>query len=102
MEKIRLADIAESLGLSVAAVSYVLNGKEGKVSARTRARVLEMVKKRLPSGTCGSSARTQSFKNDRTDRSRSSRIRRAPLRTRIMPGLFPFFKKKSSKPAAIF
>lgn len=45
MEKIRLADIAESLGLSVAAVSYVLNGKEGKVSARTRARVLEMVKK---------------------------------------------------------
>lgn len=43
MEKIRLKDIAESLGLSVATVSNVLNGKEGKVSQATRARVLEAV-----------------------------------------------------------
>lgn len=43
MGKIRLADIAESLGLSVATVSNVLNGKEGKVSEQTRIRVMEAV-----------------------------------------------------------
>lgn len=45
MGKIRLADLAEALGLSTATVSYVLNGKQGKVSEQTRARVLELVEK---------------------------------------------------------
>ena len=38
-EKVRLSDIAEELGLSTAAVSYVLHGKTGMVSGRTAARV---------------------------------------------------------------
>ncbi len=34
-EKVRLSDIASELGLSTAAVSYVLHGKAGMVSERT-------------------------------------------------------------------
>ncbi len=45
MENVRLQDIAESLHLSIATVSNVLNGKDHKVSAATRARVMEAIEK---------------------------------------------------------
>jgi len=45
-ERIRLSDIAEELGLSTAAVSYVIHGKTGKVSDETVKRVQELVEKR--------------------------------------------------------
>ena len=38
-EKVRLSDIASELGLSTAAVSYVLHGKTGMVSEQTAIRV---------------------------------------------------------------
>lgn len=43
MEKIRIRDIAEQLGLSVATVSNVLNGKKNKISPATEARVLKAI-----------------------------------------------------------
>ena len=45
-EKVRLSDIAEELGLSTAAVSYVLHGKTGMVSERTAARVRRALEER--------------------------------------------------------
>ncbi len=43
MEKVRLIDIAEQLGLSVATVSNVLNGKHHKISYETEKRVLQAI-----------------------------------------------------------
>ena len=45
-EKVRLSDIAEELGLSTAAVSYVLHGKTGMVSERTAVRVRRALEER--------------------------------------------------------
>ena len=42
-KKIRMADIAQQLGISVVSVSKALSGKEG-VSEDTRARVLELAR----------------------------------------------------------
>jgi len=44
--KVRIADIAEELGVSTATVSNVLHGKTKKVSAETTKRVQELVEKR--------------------------------------------------------
>ena len=44
--KVRLSDIASDLGLSTAAVSYVLHGKTGMVSERTAARVRRALEER--------------------------------------------------------
>lgn len=43
MDRIRIADIAQQLGLSVATVSNVLNGKHHKISKETEKRVLKAV-----------------------------------------------------------
>ncbi|MBF0580245.1 LacI family DNA-binding transcriptional regulator [Erysipelotrichaceae bacterium RD49] len=43
MEKVRLIDIAEQLGLSVATVSNVLNGKHHKISPKTEQMVLQAI-----------------------------------------------------------
>ena len=45
-EKVRLSDIASELGLSTAAVSYVLHGKTGMVSERTAIRVRQALEER--------------------------------------------------------
>ena len=45
-EKVRLSDIASELGLSTAAVSYVLHGKTGMVSERTAVRVRRALEER--------------------------------------------------------
>ncbi|MDO5345760.1 MAG: LacI family DNA-binding transcriptional regulator [Lachnospiraceae bacterium] len=45
-ERVRISDIAEELGLSTAAVSYVIHGKTGKVSEETVKRVQELLEKR--------------------------------------------------------
>ena len=45
-EKVRLSDIAAELGLSTAAVSYVLHGKTGMVSQRTAVRVRRALEER--------------------------------------------------------
>ncbi|MDO4322124.1 MAG: LacI family DNA-binding transcriptional regulator [Lachnospiraceae bacterium] len=45
-DRIRISDIAEELGLSTAAVSYVIHGKTGKVSEETVKRVQELLEKR--------------------------------------------------------
>ena len=45
-EKVRLSDIAYELGLSTAAVSYVLHGKTGMVSERTAIRVRRALEER--------------------------------------------------------
>ncbi len=45
-QKVRLSDIASDLGLSTAAVSYVLHGKTGMVSERTAARVRRALEER--------------------------------------------------------
>ena len=45
-EKVRLSDIAEELGLSTAAVSYVLHGKTNMVSERTAVRVRRALEER--------------------------------------------------------
>ncbi len=45
-EKVRLSDIASELGLSTAAVSYVLHGKTGMVSERTAVRVRRVLEDR--------------------------------------------------------
>ena len=45
-EKVRLSDIASELGLSTAAVSYVLHGKTGMVSEKTAARVRRALEER--------------------------------------------------------
>lgn len=45
-ERVRIADIAEELGLSTATVSNVIHGKTGKVSGETVRRVHELVEKR--------------------------------------------------------
>ncbi len=45
-DKVRLADIASELGLSTAAVSYVLHGKTGMVSERTAVRVRRALEER--------------------------------------------------------
>lgn len=42
-KKVRISDIAESLGLSTATVSNVIHGKSGKISDETRKRVLEKI-----------------------------------------------------------
>ena len=42
-KRIRIADIAESLGVSTATVSNVIHGKNGKISEETRKRVLEKI-----------------------------------------------------------
>ena len=39
MERVRISDIAEELGLSTATVSNVIHGKTGKVSPETVRRV---------------------------------------------------------------
>lgn len=44
-ERIRIADIAEELGLSTATVSNVIHGKTGKISDATAKRVWELVEK---------------------------------------------------------
>ena len=44
--KVRIADIAEELGLSTATVSYVLNGRKGKVSERTARKVRQVLEER--------------------------------------------------------
>ena len=46
MERIRICDIAEELGLSTATVSNVIHGKTNKVSAETVRRVQELLEKR--------------------------------------------------------
>ena len=46
MERVRISDIAEELGLSTATVSYVIHGKTGKVSPETVCRVQEALEKR--------------------------------------------------------
>lgn len=45
-KRVRIADIAEELGLSTAAVSNVLHGKTGKVSDETVKRVQALLKGR--------------------------------------------------------
>ncbi len=45
-EKVRLSDIASELGLSTAAVSYVLHGKTGMVSEKTAVRVRRALEER--------------------------------------------------------
>ncbi len=45
-EKVRLSDIASELGLSTAAVSYVLHGKTDMVSERTAVRVRQALEER--------------------------------------------------------
>lgn len=45
-ERVRIADIAEELGLSTATVSNVIHGKTGKVSDATVRRVQELLEKR--------------------------------------------------------
>ena len=42
-KRIRIADIAESLGVSTATVSNVIHGKNGKISEETKKRVLEKI-----------------------------------------------------------
>lgn len=42
-KRVRILDIAESLGLSTATVSNVIHGKSGKISDETRKRVLEKI-----------------------------------------------------------
>ncbi|QJD87086.1 LacI family DNA-binding transcriptional regulator [Cohnella herbarum] len=44
MRKITIKDVARNAGVSIAAVSYVLNGKENKVSQDTIARIHESIK----------------------------------------------------------
>ncbi|QMV43163.1 LacI family DNA-binding transcriptional regulator [Cohnella cholangitidis] len=44
MKKITIKDVARNAGVSIAAVSYVLNGKENKVSQDTIARIHESIK----------------------------------------------------------
>lgn len=44
MKKATIKDVASYAGVSAAAVSYVLNGKEHKVSAETRAKIAEAMK----------------------------------------------------------
>ena len=51
-EKVRLSDIASELGLSTAAVSYVLHGKTGMVSERTAVRVRRALAFRRTPGPC--------------------------------------------------
>lgn len=46
MERVRISDIAEELGLSTATVSNVIHGKTGKVSPETVRRVQETLEKR--------------------------------------------------------
>ena len=46
MERVRISDIAEELGLSTATVSNVIHGKTGKVSPETVRRVQEALEKR--------------------------------------------------------
>ena len=46
MERVRISDIAEELGLSTATVSNVIHGKTGKVSTETVRRVQETLEKR--------------------------------------------------------
>lgn len=46
MERIRISDIAEELGVSTATVSNVIHGKTGKVSAETIRRVQELLEQR--------------------------------------------------------
>lgn len=46
MERVRISDIAEELGLSTATVSYVIHGKTNKVSPETVRRVQEALEKR--------------------------------------------------------
>lgn len=45
-ERVRIADIAQELGLSTATVSNVIHGKTKKISDETAKRVLELVEKR--------------------------------------------------------
>lgn len=45
-KRVRIADIAEELGLSTATVSNVIHGKTGKISAATTAKVQELLEKR--------------------------------------------------------
>jgi len=45
-QRVRIADIAEELGLSTATVSNVIHGKTKKISDETAKRVLELVEKR--------------------------------------------------------
>lgn len=44
MKKITIKDVAQHAGVSIAAVSYVLNGKEHKVSGDTVAKIYESIK----------------------------------------------------------
>lgn len=44
MKKPSIYDIAKKVGVSVASVSYVLNGKEGKVSLETRKKIYKAMK----------------------------------------------------------
>lgn len=43
MKRITIKDVAEKAGVSTAAVSYVLNGKEGKVSEDTLAKIMKAI-----------------------------------------------------------
>lgn len=45
-KRVKIADIAEELGLSTATVSNVIHGKTGKISAATAAKVQELLEKR--------------------------------------------------------
>ncbi|MBD5551729.1 MAG: LacI family transcriptional regulator [Lachnospiraceae bacterium] len=45
-KRVKIADIAEELGLSTATVSNVIHGKTGKISAATTAKVQELLEKR--------------------------------------------------------
>lgn len=45
-KRVKIADIAQELGLSTATVSNVIHGKTGKISAATTAKVQELLEKR--------------------------------------------------------